>query len=132
MLNNNFTLIGTAITNYEKVENSKIDKHVIQIEVERKKKNGADKYNIQVLGWNKTIDTTKEIVGETIIVNGYIDPYNETISLVAQDILVVDGNNLKKTKIEDKINPVEIDLDDLADLEAEPPVVEVDEDDLPF
>lgn len=126
MLNNTFTLIGTAISKYEKVENSKYEKWTLSVEVERKNKVKVDVYKVVVLNWNKTIDVKNDLVGEVVIVNGYLDTFNDNVSLIAQDIYIVGSDLNYKSKVENKIAPNEIDL------EEEDEEDEIPDDELPF
>jgi hypothetical protein len=61
MLNNTFTLIGTAVSDYEKVDGAKYERYKLSVEVERKNKSRVDLYKITVLNWNKTIDVKQKV-----------------------------------------------------------------------
>lgn len=131
MLNNTFTVVGTAISNYERMENTKYERYVIRIEVERKNKNRVDVYPIQVMNWNKTIDTKAVVVGEVVIVNGYLDVWNDQVSLIAQDIYVVGVDENYASNIENKIVPEDEDEDDES-IDQELEQCGITDDELPF
>lgn len=131
MLNNTFTVVGTAISNYERMENTKYERYVIRIEVERKNKSRVDVYPIQVMNWNKTIDTKAVVVGEVVIVNGYLDVWNDQVSLIAQDIYVVGVDENYTSNIENKIVPEDEDEDDES-IDQELEQCGITDDELPF
>ena len=97
MLTNNFTLLGVAVSNFEDdAASTKFPKKTLQIEVEKKGKYAGQvqTHTIVVYGTNRSIDTTMELLGRSVLVNGLIDNYNGYMSLVAQDILVLDNEKV--------------------------------------
>ncbi len=85
MLNNEFTLIGVVISDFEQKGTEKYPKYEFKLEVEKKFKGATAVYSITVLGNNKSVDTSKSLVGRKIIARGYVDSYKDFINLVLQD-----------------------------------------------
>lgn len=130
MLNNSFTLLGIAVSEYREDEKStKFPKKLIDIEVEKKGKSagGVQQHTVVVYGTNRNVDTTRNLIGRKVIVEGFIDTYNGFVSLIAQDIIVLDDERVVDAPVikpaddtEKKVVVKNID------------VVELKDDDLPF
>lgn len=90
MINNEFRLIGTIITDF--IASDPVnEKYVVKIEVERKygKPMNCD---LIVSKKNYLIDVTKSLLGKLVIVNGYLDVNNGGMTMVVQNIMVVGKN----------------------------------------
>ena len=123
MLNNEFRLIGTIVSDWEKVGSDNFPKYEMKIEVERRKKDHTSVYTLVAYEKNYVIDVTKSLKGKTVIVTGYLDLFKDFIKLVMQDIVIVGSGKSKITVVTNE-EPVK-----------EEPVVEmpiIENDDLPF
>ena len=128
MVNNEFHLIGIAVSNYVSVGNDKFKVHSFRIEVEKfgAKYGTAFEIEVVVYGTNRAIDTTREILGRQIAVNGYVDTFvtkeenHIFLKLVAQNILVIESKERKRF-----INPS-------ATIDNLEPIGSVVDDDLPY
>ena len=58
MLNNEFRLIGTVITEFERAGTENFPKYFFSVEVEKKNKKEPGTYKVTVFESNKSIDTT--------------------------------------------------------------------------
>ena len=96
MVNNEFHLIGTAISNFNDIGNGKFKSYLLRLEIEKfgSKSGNTFTIEVQIYGTNKAIDTRTEILGKQVAVNGYIDAFitkegSLITKLVAQNIYVV-------------------------------------------
>lgn len=99
MINNEFHLIGTAISNYNDISNGKYVSHLLRLEIEKfgSKAGNSFEIEVQIYGTNKAVDTSIDILGEQVAVNGYVDSFatkEGTIitKLVAQNVYVLSKN----------------------------------------
>lgn len=88
MLNNYFTLIGTALTDFEDAGAVECEKRKLVLEVE-KRYGKAKQYPLMLHSKNCLVDKNAKLKGCTLIVNGYIDIFGNHIELFIQDICVV-------------------------------------------
>lgn len=130
MLNNEFRIIGTVVSDFEVIPNSEnFPKKRLLIEVEGKKM--PKQYPITIYEKNALIDTSKSLVGSVVIMTGYIDCYKEFVHLIAQDLVVVGVG--KPTFKEIKPSGVEASLpasdkEESRNLDS----IDIADDDLPF
>ena len=130
MLNNTFTLLGIAISNFvDDDKSTKFPKKLITIEVEKKGKSAGltQQHNVVVYGTNRNIDTTQDLTGKKVIVEGLIDSYNGYVSLVAQDIFVLDDVYVVEAP---SIKPVEKSDNKIVLKDVD--IMDIKDDDLPF
>lgn len=111
MLMNEFRLIGTVVSDYEKGGTETFVKYLFDIEVERKNKKEPALFKVTVFDSNKSIDTSISIKGKQIILQGYLDEYKGNLKLVAQDIVVIGAVPVEEAKIE-SANLDKLDLPD--------------------
>lgn len=121
MLNNEFRLIGVVTENFVEVGSEKFSRKRLKLEVERKGKIRSSTYPVIVLGTNGVISTEKNYVGQTVIINGYVDVYKDYVSLVAQDLYIVGVGGI----VDNNLLP----QDDKKNAKEEPII---SEEDLPF
>lgn len=99
MVNNEFHIIGIATSNYVNIGNDRFVSHLLRVEVEKFKTKGVAKsfeLEIQVYGTNSAVDTSAEIIGHQVAINGYVDSYRTKddtliIKLVGQNVYVLDS-----------------------------------------
>ena len=113
MINNDFHIIGIATSEMENISNESFTSYLLRLEVERV---GASKQKtteivVQIYGTNRAIDPKQQIMGKTIVVNGYIDSYltkeqKIITKLIAQNIYVVDRDLNSGTY--DKYDDIEV------------------------
>ena len=132
MLNNEFRIIGTVVSDFEPIPNSEsFPKKKLVIEIEGKKM--PRQYPITIYEKNGLIDTTKTLEGKVVIMTGYIDCYKEYVHLIAQDLVVVGAGTPEFKEI--KPSGVAASLPS-SDKEEEPKgsdsSIDITEDDLPF
>ena len=89
MLNNEFRLIGTVVSEYEKFGSENFPKYSLNIEVEKRKKGQTATYKVIVYEKNFAVDVTKSVIGKQVIVSGYIDAFRDTNQLIMQDMVIV-------------------------------------------
>lgn len=101
MINNDFRLIGTVLTDFESIGDEKFAKAKFLLEVD-KKKGGYTTFPVIVYGTNREIDVSKSLKGKRVVLVGYLDCFKEYLSLVAQDLVVVGGelHNVNKNSEE--------------------------------
>ena len=135
MVNNEFHLIGTAVTNFVNFSNlGGFAKYRLSVEIEvlGSKIGKVNRVDVEVYETNRAIQINQKLIGKQVAVNGYIDTFTNTKTnivytrLVAQNLLVLDN---QPVVVEAVVNP-----------NAEPPLPtaddpvseEVVDDDLPF
>ena len=126
MINNEFHLIGTCISNYEILGSKSFKTYTFKIEVE-KYNGGVFELEALVYSTNKVIDVDEPIIGKQVAINGFIDSFKEKTGalktkLVCQNMLFL----TKKSNFNPEPKVVEPSAE-----EAES-VVSADDDDLPF
>ena len=89
MLNNEFRLIGTVISDFEQGGSENFVKYYLTIEVERKKKNYPSTFKTIIYESNKSIAVTETLKGKQVIAQGYLDEYKGNTQLILQDIIVI-------------------------------------------
>ena len=109
MINNDFHIIGTAITNY--VQYTKKNNHTsyyIRVEVEKmgSRKGEVVTMQFQVYSGNKNINFDEEIEGSQVVISGYLDSFltekgNYFVNPVVTDIYVVNKSEYKSISSED-------------------------------
>lgn len=99
MVNNEFHLIGTAVSNFVDISNGgAFAKYRLSVEVEvlGSKIGRANRVDIEVYGTNRAISITQKVLGKQVAVNGYIDTFTSTkndmvyTKLVAQNLMCFD------------------------------------------
>lgn len=84
MINNEFRLIGTIVSDF-KVEETKQAFYIVEVEVERKN-GGTNVYKIVCLPNNRNVDYNKSLKGKVVVIYGYVSVYKGVYDLVAQEI----------------------------------------------
>ena len=131
MLNNEFRLIGTIVSDWKKVGSENFPKHEVLIEVEKRKKGNPTTYKLTAFEKNYVIDVTKSLKGKMVIVTGYLDLNKNFINLVVQDFVVI-GEEVKEELAFDK-EEENIEYNEDGELvEEEPTLTDLPDDDLPF
>lgn len=129
MINNEFHLIGVAISNFEFIGNDSFKVHSFRIEIEKFGAKAGSTFEIEVIvyGTNRAIDVNQDILGRQVVVNGYLDTYitkeekRLIPKIIAQNLLVIE---IKERKRYAQATPI---------VEDEGNIVVVDEDgDLPY
>ena len=114
MLNNEFRLIGTVVSDYEKGGTENFVKYTFNLEVEKRNKKEPSVYLITVFESNKSIDVKNRLLGKQIILQGYLDEYKGNMKLVAQDIVVIGAVPVEEEKIKGaNLEEIELPNDDL-------------------
>lgn len=133
MINNEFRIIGTVVSEFEDVPNSEsFPKKKFYVEIEGKRM--PRQYPIVVYEKNGLIDTSTSIKGSVVIVTGYIDVYKDFISLISQDLVVVGVGKPKFKEIKPSGVEASLPTGD-KDILSEAPVdsdIDIADDDLPF
>ena len=118
MINNEFNLIGIAVSEYEA---ARYHNKTLRVEVEKmgSKEGNVFECECTVYGNNRMVDTSRSILGEQVAVNGYIDYFtskagNTIIRLVAQRVYVL-GEQKARMKGVALADPVP-DLSDYTDV----------------
>lgn len=101
MINNEFHLIGVAVSDFEKTiqAETNYEFHTFKLEVEKVGSKTGLTFEIDILVYaaNKKIKTNQKILGRQIAVNGFLDAYNNNkgqsfAKVIAQSILILDGS----------------------------------------
>ena len=99
MINNEFHLIGYAISNFIKGGSQTFTYYTLKIEIDcYGKRSGQTKIAyVHVLPTNKVIDIYQQVRGKQVIVEGYIDFYTKdnitNVRCVANNISVLGNDN---------------------------------------
>ena len=125
MINNEFHLIGTAVSDFIEISNKRFTMYGLMVEVE---KFGGNHFETEVIVYNNNnrVDVKQRIYGQQIAVNGYIDtttlPDNSIkTKLIVQNILILNKKKVfNNTQTQEHAQPQTLKED-----------TEVD-DDLPF
>ena len=112
MLNNEFRLIGTAVSDFKLAGSDDFKKYLLDIEVEKKTKKAPSVFTLQVFESNKSVKVDESLKGKRIIVQGYLDTYKEYTRLVVQDIIIIGAIPEEKPKEIEGANLEELDLPD--------------------
>lgn len=126
MINNEFHLIGTCVSNYEVLGTKKFKTYTFRVEVE-KYNGGVFEIEAVVYSSNHVINVDEPLIGKQIAINGFIDSFKDKtgairMKLVCQNILVL--NKKQSFNSQPKV-------EEPKEIEAEQNVV-IDDDDLPF
>ena len=114
MLLNEFRLIGTVLSDFEKSGTDNFVKYSFNLEVEKKNKKEPSVYSITVFEKNNSIDLSKSLKVKQIIVQGYLDTYKDFVRLIAQDIMVIGAVPEAKKKVESaNLQPLDLPENDL-------------------
>lgn len=132
MLNNEFRLIGTVVSDYNQVGSKDYPKYEFNLEVEKKAKGRTAVYKVVVLGTNKTVDVGKSLKGKRIIAQGYIDSYKDFMSLVLQDHEIIGGGEEVVAEVEEALQESPLSKAYTDDDEEDLPLQDLPDDDLPF
>lgn len=108
MLNNSFTLIGTAVTDFEDCGIVGLPKMKLMLEVE-KRYGKAMQYPLMLHSKNCLVDKNAKLKGCTLIVNGYIDLFAGKYELFIQDICVVGAG---KAIVENVMEEAAVEVED--------------------
>ena len=110
MINNEFHIIGTAITNF--VETTQRNNHKtynFRVEVEKmgSKRGETILLSFNVYSGNKNIDFDEDIEGCQVVVNGYLDSFvtekgNILVNTVVQSVYVVSKKEFKQINSDDE------------------------------
>lgn len=92
MVNNEFRLIGTVLTPFEKVQNASVDVYTFSIEVDEGK-TGTKRFMVHVFADNKGIDFNGSLKGCIVAVSGEMKvKFNgkyQNLSLTARNISIL-------------------------------------------
>jgi len=137
MINNEFNIIGIAVSEYE---SDSWGNHVLRVEIEKmgSKEGNVFEAEVKVYGNNRMVDVKRAIKGEQIAVNGYIDFFTskkgaQVLRLVAQRVYVL--GEQKKRRVDSATTESQGSAEPhLAEREEDYRVPDVDvvDDDLPF
>ena len=131
MVNNEFNLIGICTSNYQYIGNGKWKSYLLRIEIEKfsSKQGNSFEIEVQIYANNKVVDTSMEMLGRQVAINGYVDSYetNEgkiVVKLIAQRVYPL-GDQKATFSEEVETNP---------DVETSefPRAEDFDDDDMPF
>ena len=139
MINNEFHLIGIATSNYTDIGNGRYTSYLLRVEIEKfgAKAGKSFEIEVQIYGTNKKVDTSVEVLGCQVAINGYLDSFETKEGslinkLVAQNVYVLDNarERLTEAVVNKKTNDVspvaeKVDVEPLDDIENY-------DDDLPF
>lgn len=132
MVNNQFNLIGMAVTDYVLGGTQNFPVHMVKVEVDKTGNSKGKVFTLEVVVYstNKAIDVTQPIMGKMVAITGYIDSYVsrsgiQILKMVGQSVLVFDRGEVVR---EPKAMAT---TEDIKKVE-EDPNVERDNDDLPF
>ena len=105
MVNNNFTIVGTFISNFDLlVDNGAVKIYQATIEIEKNRIGGTAQVPIKVFDLTKGVDFKQILKGKLAIVGGRIDiNYNKgdstpNVSLIADSLKVLSGYESKRTQ----------------------------------
>lgn len=99
MVNNEFHLVGVALSNFEDISNNQYKSYLLTLEVE-KTNSSTIEIVVQIYGTNRKINTNEVVLGKTVVINGYIDSFlskeNKILmKLIAQNIYIIDRDKNK-------------------------------------
>ena len=110
MVNNEFHIIGTALTNFEALHEGTYSSYLLRVEVEKmgSKKGNNFELTVQVYATNNAVDVKKSVVGQLIAVNGFLDSYVTEkgallLKAVAQNVVVLSKKNFDKFVVDSNI-----------------------------
>ena len=110
MVNNEFTVVGVAVSNYESIANSEFDSYLLRIEVEKLGIHRGKTFEVvvQIYANNHAVDLKENVLGKIVVVNGFLDTYTTKkgtalLKAVAQNVLVVGDKMLEKSVVADNI-----------------------------
>ena len=115
MINNEFHLIGTAVSDFKEISRKRFAMYGLDVEVE--KYNGQTfETEVYVYSSNNKVDVKTKIYGQQIAVNGYIDvaklPDNsQKTKLIVQNILILNKNKVFKNTQAHEEQQVDVDDD---------------------
>lgn len=131
MVNNEFHLIGTAISNFAVASQSgNFVKYRFSLEIEILGSNvgKVNRVDIEVYSTNRAIKIDQQILGKQVAVNGYIDSFVNRngatfVKLIAQNLMVFDTPVVVEAVSNPNTEPP---------LPTEPEEEPLNDDDLPF
>ncbi len=133
MINNEFNIIGIAVSEYER---DNWDNCTLKVEVEKmgSKEGNVFEVEVKVYGNNRMVDTGRLIAGEQVAVNGYIDFFTskkgaQILRLVAQRVYVL-GEQKRRQLGQSARTPAEYDAPEPAEVAQS--AAPAEDDDLPF
>jgi len=117
MVNNEFHLIGTAVSDFKEISRKRFAMYGLDVEVE--KYNGQT-FQVEVLVYNTNtkVDVKAQIYGQQVAINGYIDtailPDNsQKVKLIVQNILILNKKKVfNNTQAQAKGQESSIETDD--------------------
>lgn len=135
MLNNEFRLIGTIVSDFEKTGSESYPKYKLMLEVEKKTKGRTATYPLVVYEKNTSVDINVSLKGKRVIATGYVDMYKDFMSLVLQEFEIIGGGAeaVENTEKEIVVNQAAANAYVRDDYEEPAPAnVDLPDDDLPF
>lgn len=77
MINNEFIVIGICTSNYQFIGNGRYKSYILRIEIEKfaSKQGNTFELEVQIYSNNNAVDTSMEMIGRQVAVNGYLDSY---------------------------------------------------------
>ncbi len=105
MINNEFHIIGVAVSNFE-LQQGSFPKYQLTVEVERSGKiaGAVNTFVIEFYQKNNAINFNNKMIGKTVVVGGYLDSftYNQnqkpTVRLIGLNMLAID-NEIETAKV---------------------------------
>ena len=90
MVNNNFMLIGTAVSEFRNIGNGKYVSYVFDLEIEKLGSKLGKNFivELQVYATNNAVDTKESILGKTLVVNGYLDSFSTDAGAIINKLIV--------------------------------------------
>jgi len=112
MINNEFRIIGVALSDFIPMEYKNFVSYKVIVEVEKMGSKYGNHFELPVVFYktNRAINPDIEIKGHQVTINGYMDTYVPSdcspslVKLVGQNLFVVDGGRIKNIVDDDSEN----------------------------
>ncbi len=106
MVNNEFHIIGTALTNFESISNDNYSSYLLRVEVEKMGSKIGNNFElvVQIYAANRAVDTNANVLGNLVAVNGYLDTFTTEkgsllIKAIAQNVIVLNKRNFDNVAV---------------------------------
>ena len=110
MVNNEFHIIGTALTNYQSISSEQFKSYLLRVEVEKMGSKYGNNFElvVQIYATNHAVDPTENVLGKMVAINGYLDTYSTEkgtllIKAVAQNVFVLSKKEFERSATADNI-----------------------------
>lgn len=131
MINNEFIVIGICTSNYQYIGNGKWKSYMLRIEVEKfsSKQGNSFEIEVQIYANNTAVDTSMEMIGRQVAVNGYLDSYETNEGKIFNKLVAQRVYPLGEQKAK-----ISHDVESISNIEKEtfPTDEDFDDDDRPF